>query len=323
MFSRRQLLQSSSCGFGMLALAGLLDSLGLKGSAANAASESANPLLPKKPHFTAKAKRVIFMFMQGAPSHVDTFDYKPQLEKDDGKTAGGKGNRKLLKSPFAFKKSGNSGLPISEIFPHLSQHADDLCLLNSLHGDLPNHPQASVQMHTGSFQFVRPSMGAWVLYGLGTENQELPGFITLNPVGRVGGAQNYGSSFLPAAYQGTRIGGEGQSLANASVPNIASRGVSKLDQRTQLDLVQELNKERLGQDKVNRELEGIIESYELAFKMQTAVPKIMNLSDESPTTLEAYGIGSVSAAPMGKRGGGGTDNFGRQCLLARRFAEAG
>ena len=322
-FSRRQLLQSSSCGFGMLALAGMLESLGLKGSAADAASEGANPLLPKKPHFAAKAKRVIFMFMQGAPSHVDTFDYKPQLERDDGKTAGsGKGNRKLLKSPFTFNKSGNSGIHISELFPNLAKHADDLCLLNSLHCDLPNHPQASVQMHTGSFQFVRPSMGAWVLYGLGTENQELPGFITLNPVGKVGGAQNYGSSFLPAAYQGTRIGGEGESLVNASVPNIASRGVSKLDQRTQLDLVQELNRERLGQDKVNRDLEGIIESYELAFKMQSAVPKIMDFADESPTTLEAYGIGSGSEAPA-KRATGGTDNFGRQCLLARRFAEAG
>lgn len=323
--SRRQLLQSTSCGFGMLALAGMLDSLGLRTNAAQAAGEGANPLLPRQPHFPAKAKRVIFMFMQGAPSHVDTFDYKPQLEKDDGKTAGtGKGNRKLLKSPFAFKKSGNSGIEISELFPNLAQHADDLCLLNSLHCDLPNHPQASVQMHTGSFQFVRPSMGAWVLYGLGTENQELPGFITLNPVGRVGGAQNYGSSFLPAAFQGTKIGGDGESLANASVPNIASRGVSKLDQRTQLDLLQELNRERLGQDKVNRELEGIIESYELAFKMQSAVPKLMNISDESPTTLEAYGIGSGGGGPMGKKGGGGgTDNFGRQCLLARRFAEAG
>ena len=323
--SRRQLLQSTSCGFGMLALAGMLDSLGLRTNTAQAASEGANPLLPRQPHFPAKAKRVIFMFMQGAPSHVDTFDYKPQLEKDDGKAAGtGKGNRKLLKSPFAFKKSGSSGIEISELFPNLAQHADDLCLLNSLHCDLPNHPQASVQMHTGSFQFVRPSMGAWVLYGLGTENQELPGFITLNPVGRVGGAQNYGSSFLPAAFQGTKIGGDGESLANASVPNIASRGVSKLDQRTQLDLLQELNRERLGQDKVNRELEGIIESYELAFKMQSAVPKLMNISDESPTTLEAYGIGTGGGGPMGKKGGGGgTDNFGRQCLLARRFAEAG
>ncbi len=324
--SRRQLLQSTSCGFGMLALAGILESLGLRNTSAQAASESANPLLPRQPHFAAKAKRVIFMFMQGAPSHVDTFDYKPQLEKDDGKAAGagGKGNRKLLKSPFTFHKSGNSGIEISELFPNLAKHADDLCLLNSLHCDLPNHPQASVQMHTGSFQFVRPSMGAWVLYGLGPENQELPGFITLNPVGRVGGAQNYGSSFLPAAFQGTRIGGEGEPLARASVPNIASRGVSKLDQRTQLDLLQELNRGRLGQDKVNRELEGIIESYELAFKMQTAVPKLMDLSDESPTTLEAYGIGAGSTAPMGRKGGGGgTDNFGRQCLLARRFAEAG
>ncbi|MCE9527046.1 MAG: DUF1501 domain-containing protein [Planctomycetales bacterium] len=325
MLSRRQLLQSTSCGFGMLALAGMLESLGLKTNAAQGASEGANPLLPRQPHFPAKAKRVIFMFMQGAPSHVDTFDYKPQLQKDDGKSvnANGKGNRKLLKSPFEFKRHGSSGIEISELFPHLAKHADDLCLLNSLHCDLPNHPQASVQMHTGSFQFVRPSMGAWVLYGLGTENQELPGFITLNPVGKVGGAQNYGSSFLPAAFQGTRIGGEGEPLANATVPNIASRGVSKLDQRTQLDLVQELNRERLGQDKVNRDLEGIIESYELAFKMQSAVPKLMNISDESPTTLEAYGIGSGGGGPMGKKGGGGTDNFGRQCLLARRFAEAG
>ena len=324
-FSRRQLLQSTSCGFGMLALAGMLESMGLR-TAQGAPEGAANPLSPKQPHFTPRARRVIFMFMQGAPSHVDTFDYKPQLEKDDGKSAGagGKGNRKLLKSPFVFNKSGNSGLPISELFPNLSKHADDLCLLNSLHCDLPNHPQASIQMHTGSFQFVRPSMGAWVLYGLGTENQELPGFITLNPVGRVGGAQNYGSSFLPAAFQGTRIGGEGEPLARASVPNIASRGVSREDQRKQLDLVQSLNRERLSQDKVNGELEGIIESYELAFKMQSAVPKLMDISDESPTTLEAYGIGSGAGAPAGRKGGGGgTDNFGRQCLLARRFAEAG
>src|SRR5688572_17691431 len=158
MLSRRELLLSTSCGFGWLAMQSLL----AERSPAFASSESNNPLSPRKAHFTPKAKRVIFMFMQGGPSHVDTFDYKPQLEKDDGKTAGaGKGNRKLLKSPFAFNKSGNSGLPISELFPNVAKHADDLCLLNSLHCDLPNHPQASVQMHTGSFQFVRPSMGAW------------------------------------------------------------------------------------------------------------------------------------------------------------------
>jgi hypothetical protein len=319
LFSRRQVLQSTSCGFGMLALASLFQ----QQVKANPEAAS-NPLAPRPPHFTPKAKRVIFMFMQGAPSHVDTFDYKPGLEKDDGKSPGqvqGKGNRKLLKSPWKFNPSGSSGLPISELFPHLSKHADDLCLLNSLHCDLPNHPQAAVQMHTGNFQFVRPSLGAWVLYGLGSENQELPGFITINPISRIGGAQNYGSSFLPAAFQGTKIGGEGVQLARASVPNIRNAELSGPQQRQQLDLLQKLNQDRLQSDKVNPELEGIIESYELAFRMQAAVPKVMDFADESPTTLAAYGIGGGGGG--GKNGGGGTDNFGRQCLMARRFAEAG
>jgi hypothetical protein len=308
--TRRDLLQSTSCGFGMLALAGLF------GQTARAAATDENPLLPKAPHFAPKAKRVIFMFMQGAPSHVDTFDYKPALETDDGKSpgagVGGRGNRKLMKSPWKFNPSGNSGLPISELLPHTAEHADDLCIVNGMHTDLPNHPQASVQLHTGSFQFVRPSMGAWVLYGLGTENQELPGFITINPITRVGGAVNFGSAFLPAPFQGTSIGGEGQRLAGATIPNLANRALTKDRQRKQLDLLQTINRERLAQDKVNSELEGVIESYELAFRMQSAVPRIMDTSDESPSTLDAYGIGN-----------GPTDNFGRQCLLARRFAEAG
>src|SRR5437773_616699 len=199
--SRRDVLKTASCGFGYLALARLC-------SQQTQAEGFENPLAPKQPHFPAKAKRVIFLFMQGGPSHVDTFDYKPQLEVDEGKPAvsangGGKGNRKLLKSPWKFSQHGESGLWISELFPHLAKQADRLCLLNSMHTDLPNHPQASVQMHTGSFQFVRPSMGAWVLYGLGTENKELPGFISINPLQRIGGAQNYGSAFLPAPYQGT------------------------------------------------------------------------------------------------------------------------
>src|SRR5262245_21162590 len=164
--SRRELLQASSCGFGYLALAGLF------GQCARAATSEQHPLAPKKPHFTPRAKRVIFMFMQGGPSHVDTFDYKPALERDDGKapTAGttAKGNRKLMKSPWKFSPAGKSGLMISELFPSVAQHADDLCLLNGMVTDLPNHPQAAVQLHTGSFQFVRPSMGAWILYGLGT-----------------------------------------------------------------------------------------------------------------------------------------------------------
>jgi Protein of unknown function (DUF1501) len=309
-FSRREILKTTSCGIGYLALASLFS------QTARAAAE-AGPLAAKKPHFPSRAKRVIFMFMQGGPSHVDTFDYKPALERDDGKSPGevatGKGNRKLMKSPWKFNPSGTSGILISELFPNLAKHADDLCLLNSMVTDLPNHPQAAVQLHTGSFQFVRPSMGAWILYGLGTENEELPGFITINPITRVGGAVNFGSSFLPAPFQGTPIGGEGQSLAKGvTIPNIANRELTREQQRKQLDLVQSINRDRLAHDKVNSDLEGVIESYELAFRMQTAVPKVMDFKDESPSTLEAYGIGS-----------GATDNFGRQCLMARRFAEAG
>jgi hypothetical protein len=308
--SRREILKSTSCGFGYLALAGLF-------AQQSRAAGEASPLAPKKPHFQPRAKRVIFMFMQGGPSHVDTFDYKPALARDDGKApgegVGGRGNRKLMKSPWKFSKSGQSGLPISELFPNVSKHADDLCLLNSMVTDLPNHPQAAVQLHTGSFQFVRPSMGAWIVYGLGTENQELPGFVTINPITRVGGAVNFGSSFLPAPFQGTPIGGEGQPLSKGTtIPNIANRELSREQQRKQLDLVQSLNRDRLAEDKVNSELEGVIESYELAFRMQTAVPKIMDFRDESPAALETYGIGK-----------GPTDSFGRQCLMARRFAEAG
>lgn len=302
--TRRELLQTASCGFGFLALASLCTE--------QASAETSNPLAPKAPHFTPRAKRVIFLFMQGAPSHVDTFDYKPQLAKDDGKPAPGKGNRKLLKSPFAFKQHGKSGLWLPETFPELAKHADDLCLLNSLQTDLPNHPQASVEMHTGNFRQTRPSMGAWALYGLGTENQELPGFITINPPGGAGGAVNYGSAFLPAAYQGTKLGGDGGRRRAEALANLQNPKLTADLQRKQLDLLQDLNRERLKKDEVNNELEGVIESYELAFRMEGAVPQVMDYSNESQATLSAYGIGEK-----------GTDSFGKQCLLARRFAEAG
>jgi hypothetical protein len=303
-FTRREVLQTASCGFGFLALASLCTEW--------ASAESSNPLAPKAPHFTPRAKRVIFLFMQGAPSHVDTFDFKPQLAKDDGKPAPGKGNRKLLKSPFTFKQHSKSGLWLPDILPELAKHADDLCLLNSLNTDLPNHPQASVEMHTGNFRQTRPSMGAWALYGLGTENQELPGFITINPPGGAGGAVNYGSAFLPAAYQGTKIGGDGGKRQAEALANLKNPKLTADLQRQQLDLLQDLNRERLKKDEVNNELEGVIESYELAFRMEGAVPQVMDYSNESQSTLEAYGIG-----------GKGTDAFGKQCLLARRFAEAG
>ena len=305
-FSRRDALQSMSAGFGFMAFAGLST------MAAQAAQSYQNPLAPKQPHFKPRAKRIIFACMRGGPSHVDTFDYKPALAKDNGKTADGYGKRKLMESPWKFPKRGKSGLEISELYPKLAKHADKMCLLNSMYGDIPNHPQCFVQLHTGSFQFVRPSLGSWLLYGLGTENQNLPGFVTLNPPSRVGGAQNYGSAFLPAIYQGTRIGNLGQSLKNVQLPNLGNDRLNAEEQRRQLDYIQSLNRDLKSRNEASSQIDGVIESYELAFRMQSALPEVMSLKGEKQSTLEAYGIG-----------GGGTDNFGRQCLLARRMVESG
>ena len=310
MYSRRTALKTTGCGFGYLAFSGLATQAAI--------SEASGPLSPKESHFPATAKRVIFLCMRGGPSHVDTFDHKPALAKHDGKEPGsiGKGlngqkGRRLKRSPWKFNKQGQSGLEVSELYPHLSKHADDLCLLNGSYTDIPNHPQALVQLHTGNFQFVRPSMGAWVLYGLGTENQDLPGFITIKPPTRLGGAQNYGSAFLPAVYQGTAIG-RGGSIANASVDNIKNLQLASDLQRKQIDLLQSMNHSAAERNPTNTELEGVIESYELGYRMQSAVPDVMNLTSESNETLKKYGVGEK-----------GTDEFGRQCLMARRFAEAG
>jgi hypothetical protein len=181
-----------------------------------------------------------------------------------------------------------------------------------MYGDIPNHPQCFVQLHTGSFQFVRPSFGSWVLYGLGTENQNLPGFVTLNPPSRVGGAQNYGSAFLPAIYQGTRIGDLGQSLKDVKLANLGNDRLSPEEQRRQLDYIQSLNQDLKNQNESSTQIEGVIESYELAFRMQSALPEVMSLKGEKESTLKSYGIGNNA-----------TDNFGRQCLHARRLVEQG
>jgi len=292
-----------SGGFGFMAFSGL---------STMAAESYRNPLSPKQPHFTPRAKRIIFACMRGDPSHVDTFDYKPALAKDNGKTANGYGNRKLLESPWKFSKRGKSGIEISELYPNLAKHADKMCLLNSMYGDIPNHPQCFVQLHTGSFQFVRPSLGSWVLYGLGTENQNLPGFVTLNPPARVGGAQNYGSAFLPAIYQGTRIGNLGQSLKDVKIANLGNDRLNTEEQRRQLDYIQSLNRDLKSRNESSAQIDGVIESYELAFRMQSALPEVMSLKGEKESTLSAYGIGN-----------GATDNFGRQCLHARRMVEQG
>lgn len=299
MTSRRDFLQTSGIGFGWLAFQAL------------AQAETASPLAVKQPHFAARAKRVIFLCMRGAPSHVDTFDHKPMLTKAAGKDGRAPGT-KLQGSQWKFSPQGRSGLPISELFPHLSKHADQLCLINSMHTELPAHAQSFLKLHTGNAQFVRPSLGAWTLYGLGTANENLPGFVTIAPPSLFGGAQNYGSAFLPAIYQGTRIGVDARPIANAQVRNIAPP-VASAAQRKEIDLIQALNREKLQRDAFNPEIEGAIESFELAFKMQSEMPKVMDLSKESPQTLAAYGIGEGSA----------TDDFGRKCLLARRLVESG
>jgi len=320
LFSRRQALRSAASGFGYLAFA----SMATEAAAKQAAGAG---LSPKPTHFPARAKRVIFLCMNGGPSHVDTFDYKPALQaKSGGPSTVGRerGGARLLGSPFAFKQHGASGLWFSEVFPHLSRHADDLCMLRSMHTDLPNHSQAFVQMHTGSFQFVRPSVGAWTLYGLGTENTNLPGFITLNPPSDNGGARNYGSGFLPAITQGTRIGGNqipgfyAALLGKDEEPgpplkNLGNANVPRPLQRAQLDLVRELNRHKLQKDVYHPEIEGAIESFELAFRMQDEVPQVLDMAGEPESVRALYGIGP----------GKPTDRFGRQCLMARRLAEAG
>jgi uncharacterized protein DUF1501 len=299
-FSRRQMLKAASGGFGYMAFAGL---------ASEAAAAAGNPMALKQPHFPARAKRIIFLCMQGAPSHLDTFDYKPLLKK--GSDAKG-----FLASPWEFKPSGQSGLPISELFPNVAKHADDLCLINSMQTNVPNHPQAFLMLHTGEFRFTRPSMGSWMLYGLGTENQNLPGFVTINPPNNVGGAQNYGNAFLPATYQATRIGEQGGALNGATIGNIKP-AYSSTAQRRQLDLLNEMNQDLVARNHTDPAVEGVINSFELGFRMQSALPATLDISRESAKTLEMYGIGKAGGAR------GGTDNFGRQCLMARRLVEAG
>ena len=249
---------------------------------------------------------------------MDTFDYKPMLATDAGK--GGKyGGSKLMPSPWKFRQQGKSGLWMSELFPELGKHADEMCLIRSMHCDQPIHPRAMTQMHTGNAQFVRPSLGAWTLYGLGTENSSMPGFIALNPP--AASAQNFGSSFLPAVFAGTKVGrpqGRGSGMprrpaeAGQQVPDIANARTSKQSQRNQINLIQDLNRQKLERDVHQPDIEGVIESYELAFKMQDVLPNLMDISGESEKTLSMYGINQ-----------GESDEFGRQCLMARRFVESG
>ena len=300
--SRRQALRTASAGFGYLALAGML------GGAAPARAAAAAPgglLAPKAPHFPPKAKRIIFLFMQGATSQMDTWDYKPKLQADDGKVGPGGGT--LVASKFKFAQHGQTGTWVSELYPHVARHVDKLCFIRGLHTDTPAHPEAVMQLHTGTaiVSLTRPSMGAWLLYGLGSENQDLPGYITINPPPNFGGVANYGSAFLPAHFQGTRINDAGY------LPNLKAQLPPGL-QRRQIDLIQAMNRDLKQAPNAPDQLDGVIESYELAFKMQGKVPELLDISKEPAHVQEAYG---VKPGPAG--------SFARQCLMARRLSEAG
>ena len=316
--SRRQLLKSSAAGFGFLALRAML---GEESTGARAAlkTSSDDPLAPKPPHHTARAKRIVFLFMKGGPSHVDTFDPKPLLGRDHGKplpfdlpkvTFAKQGN--LLRSPWKFKQYGQSGLPVSELFPQVARHVDDLCMLRSVHGTNPAHGGALLKLHTGTDQFVRPSIGSWVVYGLGTENQNLPAFVTICPTLAHGGVNNWGAAFLPAHCQGTPIGNASLAAAQANVKHIRNARLRRDEQRRQLDLISAMNRDHLEVAGRNRALEGRINSFELAFRMQTTMPDIQDLSSETAATMRLYGMDNAV-----------TEDFGRQCLMARRFLERG
>jgi hypothetical protein len=304
--TRRQMLQTSAIGFGGLAFQSLL-----------AKESDSRPAL--QPHILPRAKRIVFMFMKGGPSHVDTFDPKPLLDRDHGKplpfdlpeiTFAKQGN--LLKSPWKFHRHGSSGLPVSELFPHVAKHIDKLCILRSVHGTNPAHGGAALKLHTGTDQFVRPSFGSWISYGLGTENENLPAFITICPTLAHGGVNNWGAAFLPSHCQGTPIGNASLHASKISVKHIANPRIGPDLQREQLDIINTLNRDFNNTAGNDPALEGRLNSFELAYRMQTSMPEIQNLSGETPTTRRLYGIDD----PV-------TEDFGRQCLMARRFLERG
>ena len=311
--SRRRMLKGCATGFGALALAALMAE---ESSAAAPAKKAEGP---PSPHFPPRAKRVIFLFMKGGPSHLDTFDPKPLLQRDNGKELPFPKPRvqfaptgKLLASPWKFQKYGQSGIEVSSLFPNVAGCVDDLCIINSVHGTNAAHGGALLKLHTGSDSFVRPSMGSWITYGLGTENQDLPGFLTICPTLAHGGVLNWGSAFLPARYQGTPLGNASVPSDRARVRYIENERTPRDLQRLQLDLLADLNRDHLAGVGPNLDLEGRLDSFELAFRMQSAMPEIQSLAGEHPATLKAYGLDDPVTA-----------NFGRQCLLARRFAERG
>lgn len=306
--SRREALRQLACGFGSLALAGLMQ-----------------PALGRSalPHFAPRAKRIIFLFMQGGVSQVDSFDYKPLLWKeagnvrhfDDARSVAktGKGaEQRVMKPLWEFKQRGASGLWVSDLFPHIAGMADELCVIRSMETEGVAHGPATLFLHTGSTNFVRPSMGSWISYGLGTENSNLPAFVTISPSMGNGGPRNYGPAFLPSRHQGTAIGRSGLPAKDSGIGNLGHPQREAAEEQAQMELLRSLNAAQSLHHAGNSDVDAMMESAELAWRLQSAAPDVLDLSKESAATQALYGIGEKH-----------TDNYGRQCLMARRLAEAG
>ena len=320
-YSRRELLQRAGGGAGLLGLAALLQDENLLGSACAAMPQAANPLAPKPPHFAPKAKRVIWIFVNGGPSHVDTWDYKPELEKRDGQELQGFDKftgffadavGPLMKSPFKFQQYGQCGKWVSDLFPHLSQHVDKMAFVHSGYTKSNNHSPALYMMNTGMPRLGFPCAGSWVTYGLGSESRDLPAFVVFSdPLGRglpKGYALNWSSGFLPSVYQGTWLKPSGDPIENLHRP----AALTDARQRAQLDLLAKLNQEQLAANPAEKEFAARIESFELAYRMQSAAPQALDVNDEPEHIHKQYGLDNKKCA-----------HFGRQCLIARRMLERG
>jgi hypothetical protein len=310
MFSRREMLAQVGTGLGVVGLAGLMADQGVL------ASESAPPLAPRAPHFAPRAKRIIHLYMNGGPSQVDTFDPKPALATYQGQRPASIANLRtenstagLRPSPFRFPRRGRSGLPISELFTEVGRHADDLCVINSMHTNIPNHEPSMFMMNSGHVQALRPSYGSWLLYGLGTENQNLPGFVVLSAGLPVNGAANWSNRFLPGIYQGCHLNLATNFNPRSVIPNLENARLSADSQRRQLDVLQRMNALHVENRGHEAGLDARIASFEMAFRMQTAAPEAFDLTSEPASIRAMYGSEN--------------NTFAMNCLLARRLVERG
>src|SRR6185436_18181959 len=302
--TRRQFLNRLGIGFGGLSLTGLVGMGLFEPPDVGAADLSFSPFTPREPHFAPKAKRVIHIFASGAPSHIDTWDPKPALAKYDDKAMPGDSNGTAFASPFSFAKAGRSGIEVSEVFPQIAKHIDDLAVVRSMYTDIPDHA-AAIMMNTGSIRFTRPSVGSWVTYGLGSENQNLPGFIALAPGGV--SARSLQSAFLPGAYQGTSVNTQNTTIEKL-IENIKNSYVALPEQRRQLDLLHQLNEVHSVKSKKDGQLEARLQAYEMAYQMQIEATDAFDISKEPENIRTMYGAERTQ---------------GRQMLIARRLLEKG